>query len=98
MTASTAHLTIRDEGLTGVDATIRLTPGTFIRCCLYDDRPAILALDDGPAHIAVTVPDPEHVTADDLAAARDLAAAVTKYLSDLEHHHTAPPANQGEAA
>ncbi|HUZ53044.1 MAG TPA: hypothetical protein VMU94_11015 [Streptosporangiaceae bacterium] len=94
MTASTAHLTIRGDGLTGVDVSLRLTPGSFIRCCLYQDRPPILTLDDGPVHVSVSAPDPEHITDDDLAAARDLAAAVTTYLSDLEHHHAAQTSGQ----
>jgi len=98
MTASTAHLTIRGEGVAGVDATIRLTPGSHILCCVYDDRPPILSLDDGPVHVSVTVPDPGHVTAADLAAARDLAAVVTRYLTDLEHHHAAQVPAPGQAA
>jgi len=98
MTASTAHLTIRGDGLAGVDATVRLTPDSFIRCCLYPDHAPILALDDGPVHVSVTVPDVEHLTADDLAAGRDLVAAVTTYLSDLEHHHAAQSATPGQAA
>ena len=97
MTASSAHLTIRGECLVGVDAMIRLTPGTFIRCCVYDDRAAILALDDGTVQMSITVPDSDHVTAEDLAAARVLAAASATYLSDLEHH-AASSASQGEAA
>ena len=83
MTGTAATLTIRADGLAGVDATVRLTPGSFIRCCSY---PPILAVADGPVHLAVTVPDPEHVTADDLAAARDLAEAVARYMTELEHH------------
>jgi hypothetical protein len=98
MTASSAHLTIRSDGLVGVDATLRLIPGTFIRCCVYPDHAPILALDDGPVHVSITVPDFEHLTAQDLAAARDLAAAVTRYLSDLEHHHAAQSATPGQAA
>jgi hypothetical protein len=97
MTATAASLTIRGDGRAGVDATVRLTTGSFIRCCSYPDQPPILAVNDGPVHVAVTVPDPEHVTADDLAAARDLAAAVTRYLTELEHH-AAQSTTPGHAA
>jgi hypothetical protein len=98
VTASSAHLSIHGDGRIGVDATIRPGPGTLVRCCLYDDRPAILTLDDGPVHVAITVPDSDQVTAEDLADARDLAAAVTTYLTDLEQHHAAQPATPGQAA
>lgn len=97
MTGSSANLTIRGHGIAGVDATVRLTPSSFIRCCIYQDGPPILALDDGPVHVAVTVPDPEHVTEDDLAAARYLAAEARKYVTELQGH-VASPAREEETA
>jgi hypothetical protein len=97
MTASSAHLALRPDGSMQVDSSLRLSGSSHVLCCTYPDRPPILALDDAHVHVSVTVPDPEHVTADDLAIARDLASAVSRYVTELEHHH-ASRAREREAA
>jgi hypothetical protein len=81
---STACVQFRSGGVAAVDASLRLTGHSHIQCCTYPDRPAILAVDDGHVSVSVTVPDSGQVTADDLATARRLADAITRYIADLE--------------
>ena len=47
MTASTAYVQFRSGGVASVDASLRLTGCSYIQCCTYPDRPAILSVDDG---------------------------------------------------
>ena len=49
-----------------VEPFIRLTGGTFIRCCTYDDQAPILAIDDGNVSVSLTVPDVHRVTGEDV--------------------------------
>jgi hypothetical protein len=97
MTRSTASVSFRPDGTGDVDASLRLTGNSLIMCCTYDDRPPILSVKDGHVSVSVAVPDPEAVTADDLATARQLADAVTRYVTELEQHR-APPGQNTAAA
>ncbi len=85
MSDSTACVKFGAWGIASVDASLRMTGSSYIQCCTYPDRPAILAVYDGHVAVSVTVPHPGQVTAEDLDTARRLAAAVTAYLADLEH-------------
>jgi hypothetical protein len=98
MTASTATLSIRSDGTTEVDASLRLTGSTYILCCTYDNRPPILSVRDAPVDVTITVPDADAVTADDLAAARRLADAMTRYVTELESHAARHAVDRASAA
>ena len=98
MTQSTGSIAFRPDGTGEVDASLRLTGSSYILCCTYDDRPPILAVRDARVSVSVSVPDADAVTPDDLATARRLADAVTRYVAELERHVPAVPAEQDAAA
>ena len=51
MSPSSAHIRIAAAGTAQVEAALRLTPGSHIRCCTFADRPAIVTVAD--AHVSV---------------------------------------------
>ena len=51
---------------------------------LYDDSAPVLQVTDAHVRLSVSVPDPDHVTAQDVALARELAEAVARYVAELE--------------
>jgi hypothetical protein len=98
MIPTTAALKFRPDGAAQVDVSLHLTVASRIQCCLYPDRPAILAINDAHVSVSVCPPDSAAVTAEDLATARRLAAALARYISDLEAHVPAPAAGTPAAA
>jgi hypothetical protein len=98
MTASTATISVRSDGTTGVDASLRLTGRSYILCCTYADRSPILSVSDAQVSVSVSAPDAETVTPEDLATARRLADAVTRYITELEHRAGRVPVDQASAA
>jgi hypothetical protein len=67
-----------------VDAIVRLTSASYIYCHVYDDSSPILSVTDAHVHIAFNVPEPKQVTGQDVTAARRLAAAVVRWVAELE--------------
>jgi hypothetical protein len=103
MTATSASVRFSASGVTGVDAFVRLTGGSFIRCCVYDDIAPILAVKDAHVDISITVPGRDQVTEDDLTMARLLAEAASEYAAELEKfagkgRTVADPDSAGRAA
>ena len=84
MTATSASVRFSADGVTGVDAFVRLTGHSYIHCCVYDDIAPILAVRDAHVDISITVPGRDQVTAADLAMARLLADAAGQYAAELE--------------
>ena len=85
MTATSASVRFYPDGPAGVESLLRLTGRTYIYCHTYGDSAPILAIDDAPAKVSMTVPDPAWVTEGDVATARRLAKAVADYVAELEH-------------
>ena len=85
MTATSASVRFGQDGPAEVESLLRLTGRTYIHCHTYGDCAPILAIDDAPAKVSMTVPDPDRVTVDDVAIARQLAQAVAEYVAELEH-------------
>jgi hypothetical protein len=83
MTA-TAEVRFGGDGKITVQSYLRLTASTYIRCCTYTDAAPILTIQDGPVDITITSPGRGEVTADDVAFARQLAEAVTRYAAELD--------------
>lgn len=81
---SSGELKICDDGTTGLRASVHLDGGTWIQCCTYPDRSPVLSIESGPVRVAVGIPDCEQVTAEDVSAARRLAATVAEFVADLE--------------
>jgi hypothetical protein len=84
MTATSASVRFSASGMTGVDAFVRLTGGSHIQCCVYDDIAPILAVKDAHVDISIIVPGRDQVTDDDLTMVRLLADAAGQYAAELE--------------
>ena len=99
MITSDAYIRFSSDGPAGVDASLRISGGSFIYCHTYPDDPPILSVHDAHVSVSVTVPDRHKITPEDLDTARRLAAAVTAYIAELETRMaTQDPAAEGEAA
>jgi hypothetical protein len=85
---STVHIRFSTDGTAQVEAALRLTGSSRIRCCTYPDRPAIVTVNDGHVLVSVTVPDPAQVSVDDLDVAVSLAEALADYIADLRRWMT----------
>jgi hypothetical protein len=87
-------------GPAGVDASLRISGGSYIYCHTYPDDPPILSVRDRHVSVSMTVPDRHKITPEDLATARKLAAAVAAYIAELETRVATQDtaADQGEAA
>jgi hypothetical protein len=95
---STAYVYYRPDGPAQVDASLRLTGRSQIQCSTYDDRPAILSVNDAHVSVSVTVPDPAKVTVDDLDVAVRLAEALAAYIADLRGRMAAQDETAADAA
>jgi hypothetical protein len=87
-TVSTIRL--NPTGTIRIGAELRLTRDSFIACHIYTDHPPILQVEDEHVSVSFSPPDPEHVTADDVAQAHRLADALAEYIADLDKHVTTP--------
>jgi len=97
---SDAPVRFRPDGSAGVDASLRVSGGSFIYCHTYPDNPPILSVRDRHVSVRVAVPDSARVRPEDLDTARRLAEAVAAYIAELEYRTAAqdPAADEGEAA
>jgi hypothetical protein len=81
---SSGELKVRSDGTTCLRASVHLDGGMWIQCCTYPDRAPVLAIDSGPVEVSVGALDFAHVTAEDVAQARRLAATVAEFVAELE--------------
>jgi hypothetical protein len=96
---SDASVRFSPQGAAQVDASLRISGGSFIYCHTYPAEPPILSVKDRHVSVTVTVPDHDTITPGDLDTARRLAAAVAAYIAELETRMAAQgPAAKGEAA
>jgi hypothetical protein len=72
------------SGSPEVDSRLHLTGSTRMNCYLYPGSAPILAIDDAHVKVTLTVPESDKVTGQDVTAARELAAAVARYVAELE--------------
>jgi hypothetical protein len=86
---STASVQFDQGGPAEVSATVRLNGGSRIYCHLYEDSAPILSITDAHVRMSVSVPDPDHVTAEDVSFGRLLAEAVARYVTELDKLATA---------
>jgi hypothetical protein len=98
--ASNAYVRFSSDGPAEVDASLRISGGSFIQCHTYPDEPPILSVHDAHVSVSVTVPDRHKVTPGDLDTARRLADVVAAYIAELETRMAAqgPAADEGAAA
>ena len=99
MITSNAYVRFIGNGPAEVDASLRISGGSFIYCHTYSADPPILSVRDRHVSVTVTVPDSGRVTSEDLDTARRLADAVARYIAELEIRIAAQStATEGEAA
>jgi hypothetical protein len=100
MLTSDACIRFRADGSAGVDASLRISGGSFIYCHTYRDDAPILSVQDRHVLVSVSVPDRHKITPEDLDTARKLADAVAAYIAELETRMAAQSlaADEGEAA
>jgi hypothetical protein len=84
MTQTSASIRFGADGTATVQAYVRLTASTYIRCCTYADAAPILSIHDGAADITITNPGRGEVTEDDVRFGCLLAEAVNRYAAELE--------------
>jgi hypothetical protein len=95
---SGAYVLFGPEGVAEVDASARLTSDSRIYCHLYQDAAPALSVIDAPVRLSISVPDPDCVTAKDVALARELAGAVTRYVAELDRLAAVTPDSTGSDA
>lgn len=81
---SDVYVRFGPQGVAEVTASVRLTGRSGIYCHLYDDSAPVVQVTDAHVRLSVSVPDPHHVTAEDVARARELAGVVARYVAELE--------------
>jgi hypothetical protein len=86
---STASVQFDPGGPAEVSATVRLNGGSRIYCHRYEDSGPILSITDAHVRMSVSIPDPDHVTAEDVSFGRLLAEFVGRYVAELEKLATA---------
>jgi len=98
--ASNAYVRFSFDGPAEVDASLRISGGSFIHCHTYPDEPPILSVRDAHVTVTFSVPDRDKVTPGDLDTARRLADVVAAYIAELETRMAAQDtaADEGEAA
>ena len=91
MTVLTSNASVQFDpgGPAEISATVRLNGGSRLYCHLYEDSAPILSITDAHVRMSVSVPDPDHVTAEDVSFGRLLAEAVARYVAELEKLATA---------
>jgi hypothetical protein len=83
MIPTDACIRFRPGDIAQVDAALRLTCNSFIQCCTYPDRPAIVSIRDEHVAVSIGTPSSAAVSLDDLEAATRLAEALVDYIGDL---------------
>jgi len=81
---SSGELRVGADGSASVRASVYLDGNEWLQCSTYPDRSPVLSISSGPVDVSVGVPDCGHVTAEDVARARQLAATVAEFVADLE--------------
>jgi len=81
---STATVQFDQTGPAEISATVRLNGGSRIYCHRYENSAPVLSITDKHVRISVSIPDPDHVTAEDVSFGRLLAEAVARYVAELE--------------
>ncbi len=60
-----------------------------VRCSTYPTTTPILSIDAGNAAVSVSIADREHMPAEGLAFARELARQAARFAADCERLHAA---------
>ena len=93
--SSEASVRFIPDGVAGVEASVRLGSFSRIYCHLYSGSAPVLSVIDAHVRLSVSVPDPDHITAQDVARARELAEVVARYVAELERLATGAQGSAG---
>jgi hypothetical protein len=81
---SSAYIQFDPDQVPEVNASVRLNSASRMYCHTYPDSAPIVSITDTPVKVAISVPDPDQVTDQDVQTARQLAALVARYVTELE--------------
>ena len=81
---STAYVQFWPDQPPEVNASVRLTAATRMYCHTYPDSAPVVSISDTTVKIAISVPDPDQVTGQDIQHARQLASLLARYVAELE--------------
>jgi hypothetical protein len=82
---STAYVQFGPDQVPEVNASVRLTALSRMYCHTYPDSAPVVSITDAHVKVAISVPDPDQVTGQDVDRARQLAALLARYVTELEH-------------
>jgi hypothetical protein len=82
---STAYVQFGPDQAPEVSTSVRLTACSRMYCHTYPDSAPVVSITDAHVKVAISVPDPDQVTEQDVERARQLAALVARYVTELEH-------------
>lgn len=81
---SSAYIQFGPDQAPEVNATVRLTADSRMYCHTYPDSAPIVSITDITVKIAISVPDPDQVTGQDVEHARQLGGLLGRYVAELE--------------
>jgi hypothetical protein len=81
---TTAYIQFDPDHVPEVNATVRLTALSHMYCHTYPDSAPVVSVTDAHVKVAISVPDPDEVTGQDVERARQLAGLVARYVAELE--------------
>ena len=82
--ANSAYVQFGPDQVPEVSASVRLSSASRMYCHTYPDSAPVVSIVDTPVKIAISVPDPDQVTDQDVEFARQLAELVARYVAELE--------------
>ena len=88
---STAYVQFGPDQVPEVTTSVRLTDLSRMYCHTYPDSAPVVSITDAHVKVSISVPDPDQVTGQDIEHARQLAALVARYVTELEHLAEASP-------
>jgi hypothetical protein len=88
---SSAYIQFDPDQVPEVNASVRLSAASRMYCHTYPDSAPVVSIVDTPVKVAISVPDPDQVTDQDVQTARELASLVARYVAELEQLAAARP-------
>jgi hypothetical protein len=82
---SSAYVQFGPDQVPEVNTSVRLTGLSRMYCHTYPDSAPVVSITDAHIKVAISVPDPDQVTGQDVEHARQLAALLARYVTELEH-------------
>jgi hypothetical protein len=93
---STAYVQFGPDQVPEVSTSVRLTGLSRMYCHTYPDSAPVVSITDTHVKVSISVPDPDQVTGQDVEHARQLAALLARYVTELEHLAATDQAGPGQ--